>query len=68
MRAPACKQQHGPGAARRRLAPSTTPAGTNYPAWFPYQRGDENMRFRFLLQLEARGPAAAGHRAPVAQA
>lgn len=36
-------------------------AGTNYPSWFPYQPGDEHMRFRFLLELEdlEPGPAAA---------
>ncbi|KAL4451756.1 hypothetical protein ABPG75_007418 [Micractinium tetrahymenae] len=26
--------------------------GTNYPSWFPYQAGDEHMRFRFMLELE----------------
>lgn len=27
--------------------------------WFPYQTGDANMRFRFVLQLESLTPAAA---------
>ncbi|EFN55987.1 hypothetical protein CHLNCDRAFT_145354 [Chlorella variabilis] len=33
--------------------------GTNFPMWFPYQTGDANMRFRFVLQLESLTPAAA---------
>ena len=33
--------------------------GTNYPCWFPYQRADANMRFRFLLQLQGLPQAGA---------
>ena len=25
--------------------------GTNYPAWYPFLAGDENMRFHFSLQF-----------------
>lgn len=32
--------------------PLALPAGTNYPMWVPYQSGDTNMRFRFVVQLE----------------
>ncbi len=32
--------------------PPARAAGTNYPSWFPYRRGDKHMRFRFLLELE----------------
>eukprot|EP00887_Chlorella_sp_A99_P001854 scaffold19.g1854.t1 len=38
--------------------------GTNYPEWIPYQPGDRNMRFRFVVQQEDGPPAPAPTAAP----
>lgn len=32
--------------------------GTNYVMWWPYQKGDETIRFRFVVQVEAVGGEA----------
>jgi len=32
--------------------------GTNYVMWWPYQKGDETIRFRFVVQVEAVGAEA----------
>ena len=29
--------------------------GTNYVMWWPYQKGDETIRFRFVVQVEEVG-------------